>query len=67
MVDVNYLQTNDLQLSIAEMESWITEVCSSEGKVLDELSLVFCSDNYLLEINQQYLNHDYYTDIIKMG
>ena len=64
MVDVNYLQIDDLQLSIAEMESWIADVCSNEGKVLDELSLVFCSDNYLLEINQQHLNHDYYTDII---
>lgn len=35
-----------------------------EGKALEQLSIVFCSDNFLLNINQQYLQHDYYTDII---
>lgn len=41
-----------------------TQVIDSEGFVQGELSVVFCSDAYLLSINKQYLNHDYYTDII---
>ncbi|NHF59055.1 rRNA maturation RNase YbeY [Flavobacteriaceae bacterium TP-CH-4] len=43
---------------------WISRVIESEGKKLGELSYVFCSDRYLLEINQKYLGHDTYTDII---
>lgn len=35
-----------------------------EKKRLDTLTYIFCSDEYLLQINQQYLNHNYYTDII---
>jgi rRNA maturation RNase YbeY len=35
-----------------------------EGKQLKELSLVFTDDEYLLEVNKQYLNHDYFTDVI---
>lgn len=37
---------------------------SSEGKPLEGLNYIFCSDEYLLKINREYLNHDYYTDII---
>lgn len=43
---------------------WISEVIKREGKTLAHLSYIFCSDAYLLEINQQYLNHDTFTDII---
>ncbi|WP_136669154.1 rRNA maturation RNase YbeY [Flavobacterium sp. H122] len=44
--------------------SWIENVVVSEGKQLGELSYVFCDDEYLLDINQQYLDHDTLTDII---
>ncbi|MFN8326684.1 rRNA maturation RNase YbeY [Flavobacterium sp.] len=43
---------------------WIENVINSENKSLGEISYIFCYDEYLLEINKQYLNHDYYTDII---
>ncbi len=43
---------------------WITETIKAEGFKLKELTYIFCSDDYLLQINQQYLNHDTYTDII---
>jgi probable rRNA maturation factor len=46
------------------VRQWITETVHAEGFKLKELSYIFCSDNYLLQINQQYLNHDTYTDII---
>jgi rRNA maturation RNase YbeY len=42
----------------------VSELLSKEGFNVGEISVVFCSDDYLLEINKQYLNHDYYTDII---
>lgn len=35
-----------------------------EKGVIGELSVIFCSDDYLLDVNKQYLNHNYYTDII---
>ncbi|MDB4999460.1 MAG: rRNA maturation factor [Mucilaginibacter sp.] len=46
------------------VRKWITETIEAEGFRLAELTYVFCSDEYLLQINQQYLDHDTYTDII---
>jgi rRNA maturation RNase YbeY len=44
--------------------NWIKETILNEGKTLGDVSLIFCSDEYLLDVNKKYLNHDYYTDII---
>jgi probable rRNA maturation factor len=46
------------------IRNWIKEVIATEGYQLDELSFILCSDEYLLGMNQQYLNHDTYTDVI---
>lgn len=43
---------------------WIRKVIISEGKAIGNISFIFCSDIYLLEVNRKYLNHDYFTDII---
>ena len=43
---------------------WLRFVAQSELKVLGDISIIFCSDNYILDVNIKYLNHDYYTDII---
>ncbi|MCI0920615.1 rRNA maturation RNase YbeY [Sphingobacterium rhinopitheci] len=49
----------------AKVRSWIGDTIKAEGfKRIGELSFVFCSDAYLLEINKQYLDHDTYTDIV---
>lgn len=44
--------------------AWIKKVIHSENQELAHLNFIFCSDTYLLTINQQYLNHNTYTDII---
>lgn len=46
------------------VRKWITDTIVAEGHKLSELTYIFCSDNYLLKINQEYLDHDTYTDII---
>lgn len=47
-----------------EVKNWLKEVATDEGLKIGELSYIFCSDDHLLGINQQYLDHDTYTDII---
>ncbi len=47
-----------------ELNPWIEALIQEEGHELAELSYIFCSDDYLLEINKTYLQHDYYTDVI---
>jgi len=43
---------------------WVNDVVMYHKKEVDALTWVFCNDEYLLEMNQEYLQHDYYTDII---
>ena len=57
--DISYKLKNK-----SPVRRWITETISAEGSRLKELNYIFCSDVYLLQINQQYLSHDTYTDII---
>ena len=52
------------KLKKRKLISWIKNVIQSEGMKVGEISFIFCSDNYLLEVNKKYLEHDYYTDII---
>ncbi|WP_124641474.1 MULTISPECIES: rRNA maturation RNase YbeY [Amniculibacterium] len=44
--------------------SWLEDLILHESKKIGTLNYIFCDDNYLLKVNQDYLNHDYYTDII---
>ncbi|MDN4165589.1 rRNA maturation RNase YbeY [Cytophagales bacterium LB-30] len=50
--------------SALRTKQWIKEVVQQEGKKLKEVNYIFCSDEHLLGINQEYLQHDTYTDII---
>lgn len=59
--------TEDITFSLKEKlkhKAWLNEVAKQEGKKILELTYVFCSDGYLLQINQEYLNHDTLTDIV---
>lgn len=43
---------------------WLKMVAESEIRRLGEVNIIFCSDNYILDVNMKYLQHDYFTDII---
>jgi len=47
-----------------ENNAWLKAVAESEVKRLGSINIIFCSDNYILDVNRRYLNHDYFTDII---
>jgi rRNA maturation RNase YbeY len=47
-----------------KLSEWLLDIVKRENKIITQLSYIFCSDEFLLEINKTYLNHDYYTDII---
>jgi probable rRNA maturation factor len=44
--------------------NWIKQVAQLHNHVIGDLNYIFCDDEYLLNINKTYLNHDFYTDII---
>lgn len=46
------------------IKAWLTDVVQSHRKIVGDVSIVFCTDAYLLTINRDHLKHDYYTDII---
>ena len=52
------------EVNEAFLDSWFEAVTSLEEKILGDVSVILTSDNYLLEMNKQYLDHDYFTDII---
>ena len=63
MISFNYEIDFNLENEI-EYSSWISEVIISESKNEGEINYVFCDDDYLLELNKEYLRHDTLTDII---
>ena len=46
------------------LKAFIISVFKKEKKTLGDLNIIFCNDQYLIELNRQFLNHDYYTDIL---
>ncbi|RZJ67947.1 MAG: rRNA maturation RNase YbeY [Flavobacterium sp.] len=63
MISFNY-ETEFEITDEAAYESWISRIIESEQKKEGDINYIFCDDEYLLEINQKYLNHDTLTDII---
>ena len=57
----------DIEFNLTDsvkIENWINECIELEGKEAGEITYIFCSDPYILEINKEHLQHDYFTDII---
>ena len=57
-------QTNYPLKSRTKIKQWIKQVIDAKGKKTGNITYIFCDDEYLLEVNKQYLKHDYYTDVI---
>lgn len=59
--------TEDIQFGLKEKlkhKAWLKDAAKAEGFTIGELNYIFCSDAYLLDINQKYLGHDTLTDIV---
>jgi rRNA maturation RNase YbeY len=63
-ITVSYQSSFPRIKNLRSLKSFLVNICCQEGFVLDTLSLVICSDDYLNSINLEYLNHDTFTDII---
>lgn len=62
-----YWNTENVEMPCIDtkvMEQWIAEVAAAHQRMLGDIAYIFCDDEKILEVNRQFLNHDYYTDII---
>lgn len=59
--------TEDIDFTPTDCDAlaeWVAQVVESEGRLAGAINYIFCSDEYLLQMNREHLQHDYYTDII---
>lgn len=59
-----YEDTDFILKPVEKMTNWLLHSIASEHKTISLINYIFCSDEYLHKVNVEYLNHDYYTDII---
>lgn len=64
MIDFNFENIDPVDLDFDRISEWVSQIVSRETKSLGEITYIFCDDEYILNVNRQYLEHDYYTDII---
>ena len=64
MIEIHYIDVEVPGLNSELLFLWLYESIKREDRELGAITLVFCSDEYLLGVNKTYLNHDYYTDIV---
>ena len=64
MISYFFEDTDFLFKGKTRNNKWLRLVAESEVRRLGDISIILCSDNYILDVNQQYLQHDYFTDII---
>ena len=61
---IEFTRLAEVELDEVDHRSWLIRVAEALGKNIVELQYIFCSDDYLLNMNKKYLNHDTLTDII---
>ena len=52
------------EFDYARVEGWIADVAAAHDRILGPLAYIFCDDSRILEVNREFLQHDYFTDII---
>lgn len=62
---ISFFYETDFKINKTRIwKNWIKSSIEKEGFQVGELNYIFCDDEYLLQINKEYLQHDYYTDVI---
>lgn len=61
---IHFFYENTEEKIQENLKFWIEKIIISEEKKIGEINYIFCDDEYLIKINQDFLDHDYYTDII---
>ena len=64
MIDFNLLNVTSPAINEEKITRWINNVASTFGKRVGNITYIFTDDENILKVNQEFLNHDYYTDII---
>jgi len=64
MIDFNTYDVEMPSLDFVLLREWIERVCVAHDMEAGNLSYQFCSDEHIIEVNRQFLNHDFFTDII---
>lgn len=64
MIEFIFEDIESFELKEESIMGWVESTIEKEDKIPGDICFIFCSDSYLLNINQQYLNHNYYTDVI---
>lgn len=64
MISYNCENVHAPKLEKRKINTWIKSVAKKYNKKVGEIAYIFCNDDKILEVNREYLNHDYYTDII---
>jgi rRNA maturation RNase YbeY len=64
MIQVNFHEVEEFEIPESDLEIWISSITIRHSKSLEFLDITLCSDAYLLAMNKQYLEHDYFTDIL---
>lgn len=64
MINIDFIETDEIIEEIKGVRKWIREFARTYGKEVGELHYTLCSDEYLYKMNVDILGHDFYTDII---
>ena len=63
-IDFNFTDAEFTFSDLEKVKKWIVHTIETEYCFTGNITYIFCSDNYLLDVNKKYLNHDYFTDVI---
>lgn len=64
MISFAFIEDTKVNFSKSNTKTFIKDLINCENKKTGDINFIFCSDDYLFEVNKQYLSHNYFTDII---